>query len=317
MTILVLARPGAPHLFALESLAAKVKFGLRPEDFSPEDVAAARIVVNGSHSGETLAALWPRLTALEWIHSLSAGVEGLMFPELRESPLPLSNARGIYKRSLGEWTILAMLYFAKDVRRLQRQQRESRWEQFDCLMLEGATVAILGYGEIGRDVAQRARAFGMRVLATRRRVEAPQDELAHEIRPASENAAVMAEADYVVLCSPLTEETRGMIGKAEFAAMKPSAVFINIGRGAVVDEPALIDALEERRIAGAALDVFVEEPLPAGHPFWRMDNLLLSPHTADHTATWQHESVAFFLENLARFEKGEPLANLVDKRAGY
>jgi phosphoglycerate dehydrogenase-like enzyme len=317
MTILVLARPGAPHLQALQSLPAQVKFGLLPSDFDAADVEKADIVVNGSHSGETLAALWPRLSSLRWVHSLSAGVESLVFPALRESAVPLTNARGVYKRSLGEWTILAMLFFAKDVRRLLRQQHESKWEQFECQMLEGAAVAIIGYGEIGRDVAQRAKAFGMKVIATRRRADQPGDGIADEILPDSANAEVMSRADYVVLCSPLTPATKGMIGDAQFAAMRRSAVFINIGRGAVVDERALIDVLAERRILGAALDVFAEEPLPPSHPFWRMDNLLLSPHSADHTATWLHESTGFFIENFERFQAGEPLQNVVDKEAGY
>ena len=317
MTILVLARPGAPHLQALDSLPAKVKYGLAAADFTEEDLAEARVVVNSGHSGEALSSVWPHLRSLEWVHSLAAGVESLMNTPLRDSPVPLTNARGVYKRSLGEWTLLAMLFFAKDVRRLLRQQQEARWEQFDCQMLEGATVAIIGYGEIGRDVARRAKAFGMKVLATRRRPEQAADTWADEIRPASENAAVMARADFVVVCLPLTAETFGMIGGAELGAMRPSAVFINIGRGAVVDEAALIDALEERRILGAALDVFVQEPLPPTHPFWRLDNVLLSPHTADHTATWLHESVDFFIGNFHRFVAGQPLENVVDKQAGY
>jgi len=143
------------------------------------------------------------------------------------------------------------------------------------------------------------------------------DEFADEILPASRMADVLSRSDYVIACSPLTPETRHMVGAREFAAMKPSGVFMNIGRGAVVDEPAMIEALSEGKIRGAALDVFETEPLPKDSPLWRQENVLLSPHSADHTATWQQDSVEFFLENFARYRKGEPLLNVVDKQAGY
>jgi phosphoglycerate dehydrogenase-like enzyme len=317
MLVIVLARPDLDFLEAIRQLPVEVKISADPGAFTPEDLARAEVVVNYGHQGDRLLTVWPGLKSVRWIHSLSAGVEGLMFDALRESPIPLTNARGVYRKALGEWTMLAMLFFAKDVRRLLRQQGEETWQVFDCLMLEGATVAIIGYGEIGRDVARRAKSFGMRVIATRRRVPSEPDEFADEVLPSSENLAAIARADYLVLCSPLTAETRGMIGAREFAAMKPTGVFINIGRGAVVDEAALVEALRDRRIAGAALDVFETEPLPKGHPLWGFDNLLLSPHCADHTATWQHESVDFFVENFQRYQRGEPLMNIVDKQAGY
>lgn len=319
MLVLVIAKRGAPHLKVLETLPkeAEVKVGETGADFIAEDLARAEVVVNGSHHGHILEEIWPSLKNLKWVHSLSAGVEGVVIPALKESSVPLTNARGVYKKSLGEWAVLAMLYFAKDVRRLERQKSESRWEQFDVDMLSGATVAIIGYGEIGREVAWRAKAFGMNVIATRRRVTHNSDEYASEILPSSENIQAIEKADYVVLSSALTPETRGMIGTKEFAAMKPTAVFINIGRGAVVDEPAMVDALQNGKIRGAGLDVFIEEPLPADSPLWKLDNVLLSPHSADHTATWQHETVEFFVENFNRYIKGEQLENIVDKQAGY
>lgn len=317
MLVLVIAKRGAPHLRILDTLPAEIRIGESASDFSAEDREKAEIVVNGSHHGHVLEELWPSLKNLKWVHSLSAGVEGVVIPALKESSVPLTNARGVYKRSLGEWAILAMLYFAKDVRRLTRQKNESRWEQFDVDMLSGATVAIIGYGEIGREVAWRAKAFGMNVIATRRRVTETSDEFASEIYPSSENVKAIAKADYVVLSSALTPETRGMISTSEFAAMQPHAVFINIGRGAVVDEPALVEVLEKGKIRGAGLDVFVDEPLPAESPFWKLDNILLSPHSADHTATWQHETVEFFVENFHRYTRGEALQNIVDKQAGY
>jgi phosphoglycerate dehydrogenase-like enzyme len=128
---------------------------------------------------------------------------------------------------------------------------------------------------------------------------------------------MLPECDYVCLAAPLTPETNSLVGEAEIAAMKPSGVLINVGRGPVIHEPALIRALQENRIRGAALDVFDQEPLPTEHPYWGMENMLISPHCADHTATWLEDTMQMFIDNFFRFERGEPLANIVDKKAGY
>lgn len=318
MRLVVIARPEAPHLSVLNSLPSAVEVFVAPEpDPLLSKVGEADVILNGSHHGATLAALWPHAKKLHWVHSLSAGVENIVFPELRESAIPLTNSRGVYKRSLGEFALLGMLYFAKDVRRMERQQSAANWEPYDIDEIRGATCVVLSYGEIGREVAWRAKAMGMTVIATRRNPGSGKDDIATEIVSPDRTAEAMGRADYVVCCSPLTPETRKMLGDREFRVMKPTGVFINIGRGAVVDEAALIAVLRERRIRGAALDVFETEPLPKDSEFWKLDNVLLSPHCADHTATWQHEGVRFFVENFERFVKGEPLQNIVDKKAGY
>lgn len=261
----------------------------------------ADVIVVAPREGRLLRELWPHAARVRWVHALAAGVESLLFDELRASEVPLTNSRGIFADALGEWALAAMLFFAKDLRRLVRQQESQRWVPFNIEPLEGATLGIVGFGGIGRAVARRAEAFGIRALATR---ATPLDEL-------------LAAADYVVIATPLTPETRRLIGARELSLMKSNAVLINIGRGAVVDEAALIEALRDRRIRGAALDVFESEPLAAGHPFWSMDNVLLSPHCADHTDDAHDRTMAFFLENLRRFESGEPLMNVVDKAKGY
>jgi phosphoglycerate dehydrogenase-like enzyme len=158
----------------------------------------------------------------------------------------------------------------------------------------------------------------MNVISVRRRPEANAgDPLVDEVLPLERRLELMRRSDYVVVATPLTPETRGLVGAAEIAAMRQGAVLVNVGRGPCVDEAALVRALETGAIRGAALDVFDEEPLPAGHPFYRLDNVLLSPHCADHVPGWLDDAMALFLENLERFRKGEPLANVVDKRAGY
>jgi phosphoglycerate dehydrogenase-like enzyme len=211
-----------------------------------------------------------------------------------------------------------MLYFAYNMRRMIRQQQTGKWEVFTTEEIRGKTLGIVGYGGIGSTAAELARPFGMRIVALRRRPELfNQDSLVDESFAPAKLDQMLAASDYVLLAAPLTEETRGMIGAAQIAAMKPTGVLINVGRGAVVDEPALVQALEAGKIRGAALDVFAVEPLPSGHPFYQLENVLLSPHTADHVQDFIHLAVESFLENLSRFRANEPLLNLVDKHAGY
>jgi len=197
-----------------------------------------------------------------------------------------------------------------------RQQQAGVWEPFISAMLHGKTLGIIGYGSIGSAAASRAKGFGMKIAALRRK-QGANDLLVDVFYARPQLLDLIAASDYLLLATPITPETRGMIGAAEIAAMKSSAVLINVGRGPVVDEAALIEALESGKIRGAALDVFTVEPLPAGHPFYRMTNVLLSPHTADRVEGFLGPPVEAFLENLERFLNGKPLENLVDKHAGY
>ena len=186
------------------------------------------------------------------------------------------------------------------------------------LGIRNQILGIVGYGEIGRESARLAHALGMRVYATRRRLSGSNDDpYVERMFPLTALHEMLAECDYVLAATPLTPETRGMIGEAELAAMKPSAVIINVGRGPVIVESALVAALKQGRIKGAALDVFDTEPLPSGHPFYRLPNVLLSPHSADHTVGWADLAIYKFIENFQRFRNGQPLDNIVDKCAGY
>jgi phosphoglycerate dehydrogenase-like enzyme len=211
------------------------------------------------------------------------------------------------------------LYFAKDFRRMIRNQMAGVWEAFDVEWASGHTVGVIGYGDIGRAIAERACALGMTVLAVKRHVSPSNsaDPLVAETFTPDRRVEMISRCDYVVVAAPLTSETRGMIGEAEFAAMKPTAVVINVGRGPVINEEAMTAALSNGRIRGAALDVFDHEPLPAGHPFYKLENVLLSPHCADHTPDWLDNAMKFFIEQYERFRKGEALLNVVDKKLGY
>jgi phosphoglycerate dehydrogenase-like enzyme len=176
----------------------------------------------------------------------------------------------------------------------------------------------VGYGDIGREASNLARAFGMKVVAVRRRATlSNQDPNLERTYPPEGLREMLASCDYVLVTTPLTPQTRGMIGEAELGAMKTSAVIINLGRGPVIVESALVSALTAKRIRGAALDVFDEEPLLEGHPFYSLENVLLSPHSADHTVGWASLAMEVFIENFERFRAGQPLLNLVDKKAGY
>jgi phosphoglycerate dehydrogenase-like enzyme len=252
------------------------------------------------------------------VHSMWAGVEKILFPELIESPAVLTNGRGVFKDGLAEFAIASILFFAKDLRRLVRNQEAGRWEQFDVQEIRKQVLGIVGYGEIGRETARLARSLGMQIHAVRRRVaDSAADAYVDRLFPLSALQEMLAGSDYVLVATPLTPQTRGMIGAAELAAMKPSGVIINVGRGPVIAEPALIAALEHGRIKGAALDVFDIEPLPAGHPFYRLPNVLLSPHSADHTVGWSNLAMEKFIDNFIRFRDGRELDNIVDKKAGY
>ena len=264
--------------------------------------------------------VWKRAPNLKWVHSLAAGVDKLMVDGFFDSPVPLTNARGVFKRSLAEFAVLGMLYFFKRVRRLIESQRAHRWDDFLVDWLPGKVMGVIGYGEIGRECATLAKALGVKVHATRRKPElSKNDPILDRIFPADRLREMLQEVDVVLAAAPLTHETRHLIGEAEFSAMKPRAIVINVGRGPVIDEAALIRALQEHRIQGAALDVFETEPLPADSPLWDMENVLISPHCTDRTRDpdWLDLTAQCFVQNFWRYIKGEPLKNVVDKKAGY
>jgi phosphoglycerate dehydrogenase-like enzyme len=254
------------------------------------------------------------------VHSLSAGVEKLLIPEFVESPVPLTNARGVFKRPLAEFVVLGMLYFFKHVRRLVESQRNHRWDDFLVDWLPGKIMGVVGYGEIGRECATLAKALGVKIYATRRKPElSASDPILDRVFRVTDLHDMLKQVDVVVAAAPLTPETRHMLSGPEFDVMKPSAIVMNVGRGPVIDEAALIKALQDKRVAGAALDVFEQEPLAAESPLWDMENVLISPHCTDRTREpdWLDLSAKCFVENFERFLAAKPLVNVVDKEAGY
>jgi phosphoglycerate dehydrogenase-like enzyme len=319
LTLLAVSDPGASWVKLLDRLGPDTVV------LAADDVEAVRrhapdadVLVYGASSARLLAEALPLARRASWVHSMWTGVEKLMSPQLVASPVVLTNARGVFRRPLGEWTVGVMLHFSYDLRRVVRQQEAGLWQPFEAQELHGRTLGIVGYGGIGSAAAERARPFGVRILALRRRPAlSERDPLLDGVYAPERLDELMAASDFVLVAAPLTPETRGLVGEAQLAAMKPSAVLINVGRGPVVDQAALLRALETGRIRGAALDVFDVEPLPSDHPFYRMPNVLLSPHTADRVTGFFQLALECLLENLRRFRAGEPLLHVVDKQAGY
>jgi phosphoglycerate dehydrogenase-like enzyme len=319
LTLLVIADPAALFLKPLSRLQQDIQIVVSDDPEKLKSLAAdADAILFADFDGDLLANVLPLANRVRWIHCLWTGVEMILKPKIVAHPAPLTNGRGAFRWPLADWVIAAMLFFAFDLGRVIRQQEQGMWKPFISTSLRGRVLGIVGFGSIGAAAAARARVFGMKIAALRRRPELfESDSPPDQTYGPGQLKELMAASDYILLVTPLTAETRGMIGEAEIAAMKPSAVIINIGRGPVIVEAALVRALEAGRIRGAALDVFNTEPLPSEHPFWRMPSVLLSPHTADRVEGFLDPAFESFVENLDRFRKGEPLANVVDKHAGY
>jgi phosphoglycerate dehydrogenase-like enzyme len=253
---------------------------------------------------------------LRWIQLTSAGADRLLNSGFIEGGIVVTTVSGLHATPIGEFIVGAMLAWAKGLNRTMRAQVKHEWTRFAPTELFGKTVGIVGWGHIGAEAGRLAKAFGCRVLATRRTASERPD-IVDELVPLSDLHGMLAQCDYVVLSMPLTKESRGMIGEAELRAMKPSACLINIARGPVTVEADLIRALREGWIGGAALDVFDQEPLPPDHPFWDMENVMLTPHISGGTGIYNQRAVAIFAANLRRYLEGAALENVVDPERGY
>jgi D-2-hydroxyacid dehydrogenase (NADP+) len=259
-----------------------------------------------------------RSPRLKWIQTVSAGVDRALTPEIAASAVTLTNVSGIHAVPISELVFTLMLSFAKNSVRLQHNQSHKIWERTTSATLEGKTLGILGLGHIGRRIASLGQAFGMRVVATRRHVrQMGRARDVERVYPRQQLPALLAECDYVVDCLPSTPETVHLIGEKELRSMKPSAFLINIGRGSTIDEAALIQALREKRIAGAGLDTFQKEPLAPDSPLWEMPNVIVTPHIAGATDDYMTKANAIFCRNLRLYLAGQGLTNVVNKKLGY
>jgi phosphoglycerate dehydrogenase-like enzyme len=281
-------------------------------------LAQADILFDYDHSNlDNLQALAPRV---RWIQATSAGI-GQMVKRigLLESDILLTTASGVHRTALAEFCLMAMLMFAKRAFHLADAKARKHWARICTDQLAGQTVAVIGLGRVGTQIAQLARAVGMRVIGTKRTLAGvqPADLGVDALYAPTALAEVLPQADFVVLITPHTDTTELLIGGPQLAQMKRSGVLINIARGVVVDEAALIAALQGGTIAGAALDVFATEPLPPDSPLWDLPNVLISPHSASTTANENAKLTALFIDNLQRFLAGQPLRNVLDRELLY
>lgn len=287
-------------------------------------------LVSSRDAGELLAAardteviyggITPPLIAaaerLRWVHISSAGVDRFLFPEMMAHPAVVTNSQGVAAVSIAEHAFALILAFTRGLPEAFRHQQQSRWAYAQLTEIRGQTLGIIGLGHVGREVAQRAAGFGLRILAVDlRSVERPAHVAA--LWSPERLPELFAASDIVVNCTPLTPLTRRMIGADLFARMKPTALFVNVSRGPIVDQEALIAALREGQLAGALLDVVEPEPLPADSPLWKMPNVILTAHTATTSQHFRQRLLDLFCDNLRRYRAGEPLRNVVDKAAGF
>lgn len=287
-------------------------------DDAEASLASARVLLRGGLPASVLDHVLGRWPRLEWIHSFSAGIERVATPAVRSRGLTVTNARGVFSRPIAEYVVMMTLAIARRLPQLLELQRERTWQPLRGRELGSLTVGIVGYGSIGSEIARLLSPFGTRVIATRRhpeRGDAGQGEV--ELLPLDGLHELLRNSDVVVVAAPLTEDTAGMIGAPQLQEMQEHAWLINIARGRLLDEIALRRALASGSIAGAVLDVFNEEPLPADSPLYETPNLIVTPHTSWSSDRVVERSLALFVQNLERFAAGQPLENVVDLEAGY
>jgi len=272
-------------------------------------------VIFGLRLPENITEIAP---ALKWVQVYGAGVDYLAKTSLLQHGVTMTNSSGVNSPPIAEFCLGLMLMNAKNMVKRMAAQRERRWVRYANGELGGATLGIIGPGRIGGEVARRAKAFDMRILAARRSYTLGQTlNNIDEVYPTDRLREMLGQCDYVVVAVSLTQETRHMIGKAEFQAMKPGAFFINVARGPVVDETALLEAIKSGPLGGAGLDVFEQEPLPRESEFWGLENVILTPHNSGGIRDHAKRATELFCQNLRRYIDGEPLDNAIDPAKGY
>ena len=275
----------------------------------------ASVVLLWDFSSHLLREHFHQARSLQWVHVAGAGVDAVMTDRIVASNVVVTNARGVFNQSIAETVVAMMLVFAKDMLTTIALQTRRGWVHRDTEMLAGQTALLLGAGEIGRATGRALGALGVKVVAVA--TSERNDQTLGHVRAVEDLDILLPTADFVVLILPLTELTRGIMGAEQFALMKSTARLVNVGRGQLVKEDALIEALQSKSIAGAALDVFETEPLPGSSPLWRMPNVIVSPHMSADFHGWIEALADQFVDNLDRWLCRKPPLNVVDKKLGY
>jgi phosphoglycerate dehydrogenase-like enzyme len=302
-----------PHMEPLEARA-----DVRYTDASglADAIGDARALFLWDFFSSAVRDVWPQARSLEWIHVAAAGVDTLMFDELAQSDVVVTNAKGVFDRPIAEFVLTSILAVAKDVHRSHDLQVARLWQHRETHTVDGATALVVGTGSIGREIARLLRAVGMDVRGAGR-TERGSDPDFGTVVASSDLADHVDWADHVVVVAPLTDATRNLVNERVLSAMKPSAHLINVGRGPIVDEEALVAALDAGDIAAATLDVFTTEPLPADHPLWTTPGVVITPHMSGDAVGWTDTLARQFVDNALRWLDGAPLVNVVDKQLGF
>lgn len=314
--VVVLTSPGKAPPAGIERLAGHADVRYTDAAGLPAALRGADALLLWDFFSTALRDAWPAAGTLRWIHVAAAGVDTVLFPELAASDVVLTNAHGVFDRPIAEYVLACILAQDKQLHVNQALQREHRWQHRETRRTEGGTALVIGTGGIGRATARLLRAVGMTVTGAGRTARAGDPDFGTVV-PTSELSRHVRDADHVVAVAPLTEQTRGMVNAEVLAAMKPSAHLINVGRGPLVDQDALVAALRDGTIAAASLDVFVEEPVPADSPLWDVPGLHMSAHMSGDVVGWHDALAAQFVDNFFRWLGDDPLANVVDKQRGY
>jgi phosphoglycerate dehydrogenase-like enzyme len=286
------------------------------EDASPAALGGAEVLFVWDFRSRELDQILPRLPNLRWIHTASAGVDHVLSPSVVERGLTVSNSSGVFERPIAEYVLAIILAHAKGLLATAAAQSERRWAYRETPPMEGAEMVVVGAGKIGRAVAAAASSIGVRVTGVRQ-VAGPAEPGLVAVVAVSSLPTVLRTADYVVVTVAATERTRNLVDREVLGYLKPTAYLVNVSRGSVLDTEALVDALRGDRLAGAALDVFDDEPLQDDSPLWSVPNLFVSPHMSGDTVGWDERVVDLFLENLRWYRSGEQPANQIDLARGY
>ena len=316
-TLVIQGAESAGEVPGIEAIEADASIRCASDlDALREALPGAEVLLGWKFAADDIAHAFDRADRLRWIQWAGAGVDATLFPALVESDVTLTNVRGVFDQAMAEYTLGMVLSFAKGFRRTDALQRERKWLHRLTEPVAGTRALVVGAGSIGRAIARTLRSAGIVVEGAGRTARDGDPDFGR-VHGAEELDRALGSADWVVLIAPLTGQTRGMFDASRFAAMKSTARFFNLGRGALVDEPAMIEALGNGVIAGAGLDVFVEEPLPEDSPLWAMENVFVSPHMSGDFHGHKADMAKVFIENFRRFRAEEPLLNVVDKELGF
>ncbi len=315
--VVILTAPNEGLPGGMDALSAYAEVALAVDGPSlRQAIPGADVLCVTDFRTNALGEAWSAADQLSWIHATSAGVNTLLIPELRASNIPVTNARGIFDTGIAEYVVGQILSFCKDFIGNERLQQAQQWQHRETELISGRSALVVGAGSIGRRIGELCQALGMSVDGIGRRARAG-DATFGAIYAHDDLISVLPDYDFVIVAAPLTPDTEGLFGAAEFKAMHNSARFINIGRGPIMQTKPLVNALQTGEIAGAALDVFEQEPLPQGHPLWDLPNVRISAHMAGDFIGYRIALAEQFIANFKRWQAGEALHNVVNKTHGF